>query len=287
MGSLFTVMAALAGNGSARATACLASGRLLEYWCGHCGSGSFLMLAWCAGSAGATGLGRVRATRAAGPSAGGRGRRRPAACRASGGRAVLGQHAAHRAADQLVGLLPRATPSMPSSAGRPGTRCAVGQLVRGLVRGEDDLVRVDHDHVVAGADVGRSTGGACRAGWPPPTRPGAPRTSPSASTTYQVLLISLTSVVQMCAQDRSSHPRGWAGPPGPGSPGVLNGPGVPGADLLQEQGPLGRRSSRQHRAAGAGQAAGIPRRSPKSGTGRAPGPDRVCGGGWWSPAAAP
>ena len=51
---------------------------------------------------------------------------------------------------------------------------AVGQLLVGLARGEDHLVGVDHDHVVAGVDVGGEVGAVLPGRIRPPRRPGGP-----------------------------------------------------------------------------------------------------------------
>jgi hypothetical protein len=71
---------------------------------------------------------------------------------------VLGQHAAHRAADELGGLLLEQLGVAGGAQPARVPRVAVRHLRLGLARGEHDLVRVDHDHVVAGVDVRREIG---------------------------------------------------------------------------------------------------------------------------------
>jgi hypothetical protein len=71
---------------------------------------------------------------------------------------VLGEHAAHRAPDELGGLLGQQLRVGGGAQAAGVAAVAVGELVGGLVRGEDHLVGVDHDHVVARVDVGGEVG---------------------------------------------------------------------------------------------------------------------------------
>ena len=106
---------------------------------------------------------------------------------------VLGQHAAHGAADQLGRLVLEQRGVAGRSAGRPGSRCGgTPSWRRPCSRSARSCRRSRRSRCRRCRRAARSTGGACRAGSAATSEARRPRTRPSASTTYQARWISLT-----------------------------------------------------------------------------------------------
>src|SRR5580692_8538408 len=138
-GSLLIVMAPWPGRKRTRATACL---RRPVVWLSGVGIAVWRP-SWCAWSAGAAGRRQVERLGLLG----GVGMVGPGVDLQLGehlaAEGVLGQHAAHGAADQLGRLLVEQLRVAGGAQSAGVTAVAVGHLRVGLARGEDDLVRVD------------------------------------------------------------------------------------------------------------------------------------------------